>query len=244
MNIYGYTFAQLEQYLLEIGEKSAKAPFITKGLYRPNVSSFSDMKDVKKSIIQRMETDFEMILPEIVEHVESEDSVKFLFELSDGNIVEAVLMRQQYGNSLCVSTQVGCNMGCTFCQSGRQEKIRNLETWEMTAQLIAIEQRISMKISNVVLMGIGEPFDNYDNIMNFISILNNPHMINIGKRHISTSTCGIVPRIYDYMNHPNAGLLAVSLHAPNDNLRNQLMPVNRAYPLEKLMEALDAYISA
>lgn len=244
MNIYGYTLARLEQYLLQIGEKSSKAPFIAKALYKQNATSFLNMDDVKKSIMQNMYTDFKMILPEIIEQVESADSAKFLFALSDGNVVEAVLMRQQYGNSLCVSTQVGCNMGCTFCQSGRQKKIRNLQTWEMTAQLVAIQQRLSIKISNVVLMGIGEPFDNYDNVMDFISILNHPNMLNIGTRHISTSTCGIVPRIYDYMKHKNAGLLAVSLHAPNDFLRNQLMPVNRTYPLENLMEAIDAYIYA
>jgi len=153
-------------------------------------------------------------------------------------------MRQKYGNSLCVSTQVGCNMGCAFCQSGRQKKIRNLQTWEMTAQLIVIQQLLSIKISNVVLMGIGEPFDNYRNVMNFISILNHPYMLSIGTRHISTSTCGIVPRIYDYIKHPHAGLLAVSLHAPDDALRNQLMPVNRTYPLANLMAAIDEYISA
>lgn len=244
MNIYGYTFAHLKQFLVENGEKPAKARFITRGLYKQKVTSFNDMKDVKNSIKNRMEKDFEMVLPEIIEQVESKDSSKFLFALSDGNIVEAVLMNQKYGNSLCISTQVGCNMGCTFCQSGRQKKIRDLQTWEMSAQLIVIEQRLCIKISNVVLMGIGEPFDNYSNVMDFISILNHPHMLNIGARHISASTCGIVPRIYDYMNHTNAGLLAISLHAPNNSLRDKLMPVNRSYPLEKLMEAIDCYIAS
>lgn len=243
MNIYGFTIAQLEQYLTESGENLGRAYAIARALYKCDFTSFADMPDVKYSIRQRLEEDFDTLLPKIVEYVESEDSIKFLFELSDGNIVEAVLMRQKYGNSLCLSTQIGCNMGCSFCQSGRQKKVRNLEVWEMTAQLIVIEQRFSIKISNVVLMGIGEPFDNYENVMNFMGILNHPNMLNIGRRHISTSTCGIVPRIYDYMKHPNSGLLAVSLHAPDDVLRNQLMPINLTYPLSLLMEAIDEYIA-
>ena len=244
MNIYGFTFSMMKKFLYDKGISASKVPFITKSLYRYPVLSFDDMKGASKEIKSILNTNFEISLLETVEIFESEDSIKVLFKLPDSNVIEAVLMRQKYGNTLCVSTQVGCNMGCSFCQSGRQKKTRNLETWEMTAQVISIQQKLSIKISNIVLMGMGEPFDNYDNVMNFISILNNPYMLGIGKNHISVSTCGIVPKIYDYISHPDCCLLAVSLHAPDDDLRSKIMPINRVYPVNELMKAIDAYTAA
>lgn len=244
MNIYGQTFAKLEEYLLQIGEKPSKAGFIYQGLYRQQVSSLMDLPIIKCSLRQRLATDFNLPLPRLVQQTEGDDTAKFLFALADGNVIEAVLMRQKYGNSLCISTQVGCNMGCAFCQSGRLKKVRNLKAGEMVAQLLSIEQALGLAISNVVLMGIGEPFDNYDAVIDFIDIINHQKGLNIGMRHITLSTCGIVPRIYDYMHRPTPGPLAISLHAPNDALRNQLMPVNRRYPLAQLMAAVKAYTTA
>lgn len=244
MNIYGLTFAQLEQYLEKIGEKSSKAPLIYKSLYQQAIVNLLDIPVIRASLKERLAADFELELPRIIEQQGTSDTVKFLFALADGSLVEAVLMRQKYGNSVCISSQVGCNMGCAFCQSGRFKKTRDLTAGEMTAQLMAIQQALSLKISNVVLMGIGEPFDNYEQVMAFIDIINHPKGLGIGLRHISVSTCGIVPRIYDYLQRPTASLLAVSLHAPNDQLRSQLMPINRAYPLDSLMMAIRAYISA
>lgn len=244
MNIYGITFSQIEQYLIDIKEKTNKAPFITKALYRQKIDYFNDMTDVKKSIKNKMTTDFKIQLPKIITQLESCDSYKFLFELEDNNLIETVVMKQKYGNSICVSTQIGCNMGCTFCQSGRQKKIRNLEVFEITSQILAVEKILNLKIDNVVLMGIGEPFDNYNNTMDFLSILSNPNMFGIGKRHISVSSCGLAPSIYDYAKHNASALLAISLHAPNDELRNNLMPINKTYPLNKLFDAIDYYISS
>jgi len=244
MNIYGFTFSMLETYLSDRGIKASKVAFIAKSLYRYRILSFNDINEINKEIKSILDTNFEISLLEIAEICESDDSIKLLFKLHDSNLIEAVVMRQKYGNTLCISTQVGCNMGCKFCQSGRQKKNRDLETWEMTAQVISIQQKFSIKISNVVLMGMGEPFDNYNNVMNFISILNNPYMLGIGKNHISVSTCGIIPKIYDYISHPNCCLLAVSLHAPDDALRSKLMPVNEAYSVAELMKAVDAYIGA
>lgn len=243
MNIYGLTFPQLEQYLIDINEKTNKAPFITKALYRQKIDSFNDMIEVKKNIKNKLSEDFNTKLPDIITHIESADSYKFLLQLEDKNIIETVVMKQKYGNSICVSTQIGCNMGCKFCQSGRQKKIRNLETFEMTSQIIVIEKTLDLKINNVVLMGIGEPFDNYDNTMDFLNIISNPNMLGIGKRHISVSSCGIIPKIYDYAKNEYSALLAISLHSPNDEIRNKLMPINNTYPLDELFTSIDYYIS-
>lgn len=241
MNIYQMTFAQLEHYLLEIGENPAKAAFIYKGLYKMQITTLAALPALNETFKQQLASDFELTLPRLVEQSEDHDSAKLLFALSDNSLIEAVVMHQKYGNSLCISTQVGCNMGCSFCQSGRFKKVRNLETWEMVAQLLAVQKALELKISNVVLMGIGEPFDNYDQVMAFIEIISNQRGLSIGMRHITLSTCGIVPRIYDYMLHESHGLLAVSLHAPDNALRDQLMPINRLYPLETLMEAVNIY---
>ena len=151
-------------------------------------------------------------------------------------------MKHDYGNSLCVSSQVGCNMGCRFCESGRLKKIRNLETYEMVLQILQIEKEEQLRISHVVLMGIGEPLDNYENVVRFIKIINEGKGIDIGARHITVSTCGLVPRIYDFMKLDRQVNLAISLHAPNNVLRSQLMNINKAYPLEEVMEAIQIYI--
>ena len=167
---------------------------------------------------------------------------KFLFELSDGNKIEAVLMKHDYGNSLCVSSQVGCNMGCSFCESGRLKKVRNLEVSEMVLQILEVEKILGIRISHLVLMGIGEPFDNYKNVMDFISIINEPKGIDLGARHITVSTCGIVPKILEFMNNGKQVNLAISLHAPNNEIRDKLMKINHAYKIEEVIEAVKKYI--
>lgn len=236
-NIYGLTYVQLEAYLLELGEKKSKAPFIYQGLYKQQIDSLLDIPAIRQSLLKQLEEDFSMTLPRLVEQTEGDDTTKFLFSLEDGSLIEAVLMRQKYGNSLCISSQVGCNMACAFCQSGRFKKVRNLLPEELTGQIIYIQKQLHLTISNIVLMGIGEPFDNYDNVMQFLEIISHPHGLALGPRHVTVSTCGLVPQIEQYASHPAHGLLAISLHAPDDETRSRLMPVNRRYPVAQLMDA-------
>ena len=170
------------------------------------------------------------------------DVSKFLFRLSDGNLIEAVLMNHDYGNSLCVSSQVGCNMSCKFCESGRLKRIRDLTAGEMILEILMIEKEISKRISHVVVMGIGEPFDNFDNLVHFITIANYQKGINLGSRHITVSTCGVVPKIYEFAKLPFQANLAISLHAPNNEIRDKIMPINKVYKIEKLIKAVKDYI--
>ncbi len=241
-DIYGMTHEDLEQYFLALGEKKFKATQIYEWLYEKRVQSFDEMSNVKKSVIASLKQDFYFGKLKELERLDDVDVHKYLFELSDGNKIEAVLMNHDYGNSLCVSSQVGCNMGCAFCESGRLKKVRNLETAEMVEQVLQIEKDLKKRISHVVLMGIGEPFDNYENVISFIRILNHSKGLAIGARHITVSTCGIVPKIKQFMEDENQVNLAISLHAPNNELRNQLMKINKAYPLEVLMPVLKEYI--
>lgn len=241
-NIYGYTLSKLEDYFLSIGEKKFKAVQVYEWLYKKCVTSISLMSNVKHDTILKMEDYFVMDRIKIVAKKEGLDVIKYLFELKDGNRVEAVLMKHDYGNSLCVSSEVGCNMGCAFCESGRLKKVRNLETYEMVLQILLVEEDTGIRVSHVVLMGIGEPFDNYDNVVSFVNIINSGKGIDIGARHITISTCGIVPKIKQFMKEEWQVNLAISLHAPNDEIRNRIMPINKAYPLEVLIETLKEYI--
>lgn len=236
-NLYGLTFAQLEAYLLQSGEKITKAPFIYSGLYRAQVSSLLDLPSLNPALCRILDAHFSIALPRLERLEDGGDSAKLLLALEDGSRIEAVLMRQVYGNSLCISTQVGCNMACAFCQSGRFKRTRNLAPHELTGQVLAAQRALGVKVTNVVLMGIGEPFDNFDNVMQFLEIASHPMGLALGARHITVSTCGLVPRIEQYAAHPFACLLAVSLHAPDDATRDQLMPVNRRYPVSQVVEA-------
>lgn len=240
--IYGQTLEDLENYFENIGEKKFKAVQIYDWLYKKRVKSFDEMSNIKKDVILRLKEDFDISKPIIVKKQSGKDVYKYLFELDDGNFVEAVLMIHDYGNSLCVSTQVGCNMGCAFCESGRLKKKRNLETAEMVSQILLVEEDLNLRISHVVLMGIGEPFDNYDNVMKFINIINSGKGIDIGARHITVSTCGIVPKIYEFADNKLQVNLAISLHAPNDELRSKLMKINKVYKLDDVMKAVNYYI--
>ncbi len=241
-NIYNLSMNDLEQYFLSIGEKKFKAVQVFEWLYQKRVCSFDEMTNIKKDILKKLKDEFEINRVEIVETQTDIDVSKYLFKLSDNEFVEAVLMYHDYGNSICVSTQVGCNMGCSFCESGRRRKVRNLEVYEMVTQILEVEKEINKRISHVVLMGIGEPFDNYDNVIKFIDIINHDKGIAIGSRHITVSTCGIVPKIKEFTNYDKQVNLAISLHAPNNKIRNEIMKINKAYSIEEVIEAIKEYI--
>ena len=241
-NINNLTLNDLEEYFLSVGEKKFKGQQVFDWLYRKKVKSFDEMSNLKKEIIELLKNNFEIKTVSITKVERDVDVNKYLFRLKDDEKVEAVLMNHPYGNSLCISTQVGCNMGCKFCESGRLKKIRNLETHEMIEQILLVEEECGKRISHIVVMGIGEPFDNYDNLIKFISIINNPKGLELGSRHITVSTCGVVPKIIEFTDLPYQVNLAISLHAPNNEIRNMIMPINKAYPLEVLFPVLKEYI--
>ena len=241
-NIYDLTLEELEKYFLEHDSKKFHALQLFLWLYEKRVEFFSEMTNIKKEMLDVLSHDFSIERLKIVDVQEDTDVCKYLFELYDGEHIEAVLMRHDYGNSICVSSQVGCNMGCKFCESGRRKKVRNLETYEMVLQILMIEKLLGERISHVVVMGIGEPFDNYDNLIRFFQIINHPKGLAIGARHITVSTCGVVPKILEFSDFPLQINLAVSLHAPNNKIRDQIMPINKVYPIEKVMEALKIYL--
>lgn len=241
-NIYNYRLEDLKEYFKNINEKEFKATQVYEWLYKKRVKSFDEMTNIKKEVIEKLKQDFSIEPLRILKKQIDTDVCKYLFELSDNNKIEAVLMKHDYGNSLCVSTQVGCNMSCAFCESGRLKKVRNLKSYEMVLQILEVEEDLNIRISHIVLMGIGEPFDNYENVMNFIDIINEPKGIDLGARHITVSTSGLVPKINEFANNPKQVNLAISLHAPNNEIRNKIMPINKAYPIEKLIESVKEYI--
>ncbi len=241
-NVYNLTLKDWEEYFINKNDKKFKGQQVFDWLYRKRVASFDDMTNIKKEVIDMLKNDFDIKTVSITKVERDVDVNKYLFKLKDDEKVEAVLMNHLYGNSLCISTQVGCNMGCKFCESGRLKKVRNLETHEMIEQILLVEEECGKRISHVVVMGIGEPFDNYDNLVRFIEIINNPKGLELGSRHITVSTCGVVPKIKEFMKLPYQVNLAISLHAPNNEIRNTIMPINKAYPIEVLMATLNEYI--
>ena len=243
MNIYDYRLSELKEYFKENNEKEFKAIQIYEWLYKKRIQSFDEMSNIKKETIELLKKNYKIERLEILTKQTSTDVCKYLFKLNDNNKIEAVLMKHDYGNSLCVSTQVGCNMGCAFCESGRLKKVRNLEAHEMVSQILQVEEDLNIRISHIVLMGIGEPFDNYDNVIKFIDIINEPKGIDIGARHITVSTSGLVPKINEFANNPKQVNLAISLHAPNNKIRNEIMSINKAYPIEELIKAVKTYLN-
>ena len=241
-NIYDLTYEETEEYFLNIGSKKFHAMQLFTWLYEKRVESYSEVTNIKKELLDNISRDYSIDRLKIVSVEEDVDVSKYLFELYDGEHIEAVLMRHDYGNSVCISSQVGCNMGCKFCESGRRKKVRNLETYEMILQILMIEKLLGERVSHVVVMGIGEPFDNYDNLCRFLKIINHPKGMAIGARHITVSTCGVVPKVLEFSEFPLQINLAVSLHAPNNEIRDKIMPINKAYPLEKLIPALKTYL--
>ena len=241
-SIYNYSLKDLENFFEEIGQSKFRAAQVFDWLYVKRVKSFEEMTNIKKDLISFLSDNFSINHLNMLEVQEDIDVKKYLFELYDGNKIEAVLMKHDYGNSICVSSQVGCNMGCRFCESGRLKKVRNLNAFELVLQILAVEKHIKERISHVVLMGIGEPLDNYDNVMKFIRIINDPKGINIGIRHITLSTCGLVPKIKDFTKEEFGVNLAISLHAPTDEIRNKIMPINKVYNIKSIMDAIKEYI--
>ena len=241
-NIFNITYDNLENYFINIHDKKYRATQLYEYMYKKNVYDLSSMTNLSNKVKERLLEDYEFSFIKIKKKQEDVNVKKYLFELKDGNTIESVLMYHNYGISLCVSSQVGCNMGCKFCESGRLKKIRNLETYEIIQQFLLIEKDTKQKITHVVIMGIGEPFDNYDNIMNFIKIITCNKGINLGSRHITVSTCGLIPGIKKFMKDFNQVNLAVSLHAPNDKIRNKIMPISKVYKLEVLINTIKEYI--
>ena len=242
-NIYSMTLRNLEDYFVSLGEKKYKAKQLYDWLYVKRINSFDSISNIKKDVLEKLKTDFYFDNIDIIDKEIDIDVKKYLLKLNDGKTIEAVLMEHDYGNSLCISSEVGCNMNCSFCESGRIKKQRDVTSGEMVLEIMKIESDIGIRISHVVIMGIGEPFDNYSNIIDFVEIVNNPFGINLGSRHITISTCGIVPKIYEFSEFPYQVNLAISLHAPSNQLRSKLMPINKVYDLEKLMESIKYYLS-
>ena len=244
-NIYNFTRKKLEQKLVQMNEKPFRATQIFEWIYRKNVKSFEEMTNIKKESIALYNKEFEITRLQIEKEQISKDGTrKYLFKLSDGNFVETVLMNHEYGLCVCVSTQVGCNMGCAFCASGLNKKQRNLEVYEMVLQIQMINDILSKenkRVSHVVVMGIGEPFDNYDNLIDFLRIINDPKGLEIGSRHITVSTCGIVPKIIQYSDFELQVNLAISLHFADDEKRSKYMLINRAYNISELMDSIKYY---
>ncbi|MCK4551364.1 MAG: 23S rRNA (adenine(2503)-C(2))-methyltransferase RlmN [Tenericutes bacterium] len=243
-NFYGYTIEELKKYLVEIGQKPYNADQLFKWVYEQKVFDFNKMTNISKVLKVELEANMSINDLEIHTVQESTDgTIKYLFKLYDGSLIETVVMSNDYGKSICITSQVGCNMGCSFCASGLLKKKRDLEIFELVSQITTAENHLQSKISNVVVMGIGEPFDNYDNVIDFIKVINYKHGLQIGARHISVSTSGIVPRIYDYANEEIKTNLAISLHAPNDRLRTKIMKINKSYPLNDVINASKDYFS-
>lgn len=242
-NIYDLTRKEMEDYFLSINDKKFRSVQLYEFLYKKRINNIDNMSNISNSIKERLRNDFSFDMIKLIFKQEDDLVKKYLFELDDGERIESVVMFHDYGISVCVSSQVGCNMSCAFCESGRLKKRRNLEAYEIVQQILLIEEDIGKRISHVVVMGIGEPFDNYNNVMRFVKIINDGKGIDIGSRHITISTCGIVPKIYEFMNEEGQVNLAISLHAPNDEIRNKIMPISRRYKLDELMDAIREYIS-
>ena len=241
-NLFGLKLNDLEEYFISINEKKYKASQVFEWLYHHRIYNIDNFTNIKIDIREKLKSVFTTEMIKIKKFEEGIDVKKYLFELLDGNYVEGVLMHHDYGYSLCVSSEVGCNMGCKFCESGRLKKVRNLEAYEMVEQIILIEDQEKIRIDRVVVMGIGEPFDNYDNVVDFIKIINEPKGLALGARHITVSTCGIVPKILEFANLNLQVNLALSLHAPNDEIRNKIMPINKVYNISQTLNAINKYL--
>lgn len=247
INLYGMEMKKLQTLMVERNQKPFRAVQLFTWLYEKKATSFDEMSDISLSFREELKRDFCLDLPRVhTKQVSSDGTIKLLLELEDGYKVETVLMRYNYGNAVCVSSQVGCNMGCSFCSSGILGKQRSLQPHEMVGQVLVINNLLKAEnrgehVTHIVVMGTGEPFDNYDNVIDFIRIVNNQKGLAIGARHITVSTCGLPERIKQYSLEGLQTNLAISLHAPNDELRNKLMKINKAYPLKEVMDAVRIY---
>ncbi len=248
INIYGLTLEKLGELMLLEGQKKYRATQLFTWIYEKKATTFDEMSDVSKSFREVLKQKFCLQKPKVFLRQNAKDgTIKLLLEMGDGAKVETVLMRYNYGNVICVSSQVGCNMGCSFCASGLLKKTRNLTVDEMVGEVLCVNDILfeenGERVTHIVVMGTGEPFDNYENVIDFIKIVNNQKAFAIGARHITVSTCGIPDKIIRYGQEGLQVNLAISLHAPNDTLRSKLMKINRAYPLKVLIEAVKQYIA-
>ena len=244
-SLYDFTYEQMRDLAESFGWKKFRGHQIFQWLYRERVTDFDAMTNLSKDTREILKAHYSIDPLRLVRKQVSHDgTTKFLFATEDGSLLESVMMVFDYGKSVCVSSQVGCNMGCAFCASGLTKKKRDLTSGEMVAQVLKIQRELDKtndRLSHIVVMGTGEPFDNYENLMTFLETVNHDRGLGIGSRHITVSTCGIVPRIYDFSKAHTQYNLAISLHAPNQSLRQELMPVSKAYPLDELMEAIRFY---
>lgn len=244
-SLYDFTYEQMRDLAESFGWKKFRGHQIFQWLYRERVTDFDAMTNLSKDTREILKAHYSIDPLRLVRKQVSHDgTTKFLFATEDGSLLESVMMVFDYGKSVCVSSQVGCNMGCAFCASGLTKKKRDLTSGEMVAQVLKIQRELDKtndRLSHIVVMGTGEPFDNYENLMTFLETVNHDRGLGIGSRHITVSTCGFVPRIYDFSKAHTQYNLAISLHAPNQALRQELMPVSKAYPLDELMEAIRFY---
>ena len=236
------TLAELGQVLKDLGQPAFRAKQVYTWLHK-GVRSYDEMTNLPKALRDCLSEQYPICPPEVIRRQESQKdgTIKYLWRLSDGNCVETVLMRYHYGNTVCISTEVGCRMGCAFCASTLGGLVRRLEPYEMLDQVLFTQVDSGLPIGHIVLMGIGEPLDNYEHVMRFLELVNSPDGMNISMRHISLSTCGLVPGIDRLAQEKLQLTLSVSLHAPTDEIRNTIMPVNKAYPTEELLEACRRY---
>ncbi|QAA33261.1 23S rRNA (adenine(2503)-C(2))-methyltransferase RlmN [Clostridium manihotivorum] len=244
-NILNLTLDELKLWMKDNNEGQFRAKQIMEWIYKKHTFEFEAMTNVSKSLIFKLKDNFYIGLPQVKEIYVSknDDTKKILLELNDGNLIEAVLMKYKHGNSICVSTQVGCRMGCKFCASTLNGMVRNLSSGEIISEILIGEKILGERISNVVLMGSGEPFDNFDNVMKFIEVVNAEYSLNIGQRHITVSTCGLVPKIKEFADKNTQITLAISLHAFSDEKRKQIMPIANKYSIKEILDSCDYYIN-
>lgn len=245
IDLKSLTLEELTSFIGQIGEKKFRAKQIFCWIYR-GVRSIDEMTDISKALREKLKESCFIESIEIEKKLVSklDGTMKYLFRLSDGNLIESVFMRYKHGNTVCVSSQVGCRMGCRFCASTLGGLVRNLTAGEIIDQVMRVQEDAGEPVSNIVMMGIGEPFDNYENVLRFLKNVNHPDGLHIGYRHISVSTCGLVDRIYDFAREGLPVTLSISLHAPFDELRSEIMPVNRKFSLKELIPALQDYLAA
>ncbi|MBC7961005.1 MAG: 23S rRNA (adenine(2503)-C(2))-methyltransferase RlmN [Vallitaleaceae bacterium] len=245
VDIKSMDLEELSLYLVSIEEQKFRGKQLYSWIHEKGAVTFDEMTNLSKTLIEKLKENCKLTVLDTLDcKVSKEDNTKkFLFELADDQVIESVFMQYKHGNSVCISSQAGCKMGCKFCASTTSGLVRNLTPAEMLDQIYGIERETGEKIGNIVIMGTGEPFDNYENLLKFIKIINSPEGRNIGQRSITVSTCGIVPRIYDFANECSQVNLAISLHAPNDAIREQIMPIARKYTFEELMESVKYYLN-
>lgn len=242
-DILAYSLSDLQNWMVENKESKFRAKQVLDWIYKDK-ENFDDMKNIPDSLKQKLKESFYLKYPKVLGKLESriDGTRKFLLALNDGNIIECVIMRHKHGNTICVSTQVGCRMGCKFCASTIDGRVRNLTSGEILSEVIVSRRLLGERISNIVLMGSGEPLDNYDEVMKFLELVNADYGLNIGSRHITLSTCGIVPKIYEMADREMQVTLAISLHATSDEKRRAIMPIANKYSIKEVLDACRYYI--